>query len=60
MVAVSWLCLMELWQSGPKYAAMFAKAIQNITTEDPVQYLLTMIDQLLTGTVLLYQELISA
>lgn len=41
-------------QNGPAYCQAFLNVLRNVTKEEAVQYVLALIDDMLSGTVCLY------
>lgn len=46
--AVCWL-LNWLWQDGPAYVRVFVSILRDIFKEETVEYVLALIDEMLTG-----------
>ena len=38
------------WQDGPAYVEAFLMVLRNVTKEETVQYVLALLDEMLTGT----------
>lgn len=41
-----WVCV---WQDGPAYVRVFVRVLRDIFKEDTVEYVLALIDEMLTG-----------
>jgi V-type H+-transporting ATPase subunit H len=41
-----------VWQDGPAYVRVFVRVLRDIFKEDTVEYVLALIDEMLTGNLL--------